>query len=241
MDMHISGSGKIPAGEYDSIRISGSGSLHGLVRCNSMAISGSAHGETLCCNESIRISGSAHFSQDVTTANLVVSGSAHTQGSITASGEVKLAGGLHCEKNLKAATLIVAGGLNVDGDIEAETARMHGGICCPGLLNAEEIEIETDGHTKIGSIGGSRIVITKKDGKNGKKRLSLFSKISGKRHVTIIEQAIEGDDIAIESVTCPRVSGRVVAVGEDCEIALLQYGERYEIHEKAKVGRIERI
>lgn len=241
MDMHISGSGKIPAGEYDAIKISGSGSLHGLVRCNSMSVSGSVHGETLYCKENVRISGSAHFSGDLTTADLVISGSAHTQGSIIASGEIKLAGGVNCERNLKAGTLIVAGGINVGGDIEAETARMHGGICCPGLLNAEEIEIETDGHTKIGSIGGSKVVITKKNGKSGKKRLALFSKISGKHHVTQIEQAIEGDDIAIENVTCPRVSGRVVAIGEDCEIELLQYSESYEIHEKAKVGKIERI
>ena len=44
MDMKISGSGVIGAGEYEDIRISGSGRLQGLVRCKSFAASGAAFG-----------------------------------------------------------------------------------------------------------------------------------------------------------------------------------------------------
>lgn len=241
MDMKISGSGNIPAGEYESIKISGSGHMQGVVRCTSLGIAGSAHGDSVVCTGDIRISGSSHFGGNVTTKSMAVSGSANIGGDLEVSDEVRLSGGVRCGGSIKAGTLIVAGGLNVGYDAEAEIARIHGGICCPGLLNAENVEIETDGHNEIGSIGGSRIMITTRHSKNRKHRLPLFVKLSGKHSVVKVAQSIEGDDIAIENVTCPRVSGRVVAIGEDCEIGLLQYSERYEIHEKAKVGRIEKL
>ena len=44
-DISISGSGKIAGGEYDNIRISGSGSMTGDVTANSVHISGSGRSE----------------------------------------------------------------------------------------------------------------------------------------------------------------------------------------------------
>ena len=56
-----------------------------------------------------------------------------------------------------------------------------------------------------------------------------------------VKNSVEGDDIALEGVTVPRVSGRVVAIGEGCEIDLVQYSEQVEISPEAKVGRTEKI
>ena len=56
-----------------------------------------------------------------------------------------------------------------------------------------------------------------------------------------VKNSVEGDDIALEGVTAPRVSGRVVAIGEGCEIDLVQYSEQVEISPEAKVGRTEKI
>ena len=56
-----------------------------------------------------------------------------------------------------------------------------------------------------------------------------------------MKNSVEGDDIALEGVTAPRVSGRVVAIGEGCEIDLVQYSEQVEISPEAKVGRTEKI
>ena len=38
MDMKISGSGSIPAGEYDVIKISGSGNIGGKVKCTELHV-----------------------------------------------------------------------------------------------------------------------------------------------------------------------------------------------------------
>lgn len=234
MDMKISGSGNIPAGEYDVIKISGSGRLAGQVKCSSLHVSGSAHGEALECWGDVRISGSAHFDKEVTCGSLYVSGAVHCGANVTVAHEIKLAGGSRCEGNLKCGELYVAGALHAEQNIEAETARIHGGISCDGLLNAEDIEIEIEQNAKssIGSIGCSKLLVEQRRVKK------LFGIRMGYLNV---KDAIEGDEIDIEHVTCPRISGRTVKVGKGCDIDLLQYSEKYEIHEKAKVGRIERI
>lgn len=235
MDMRIAGSGNIPAGEYDVIKISGSGRLVGQVKCSSLHVSGSAHGDAIECWGDVRISGSAHFGGDVTSGSLYVSGAAHCGATVTVTHEVKLSGGSRCAGNLKCSELYVAGALDAEQNIEAETARIHGSIVCDGLLNAEDIEIEIEKNAKsrIGSIGCSKLLVELRSGHKFFKRRT--------NGILTVKTEIEGDEIEIEYVVCPRVSGRCVTVGEGCEIELLQYSEKYEIHEKAKVGRIEKI
>ena len=241
MDMKISGSGSIPAGEYETIKISGSGTMEGTVKCKALHISGSANasGQIECSGE-IHISGACDFDKDILTSTLHVSGAINCDGNIHATDHVHLSGGVNVDGDLKCGTLDAHGGLNVDGDIEAETASIHGSACCGGLLNAESIEIDTRDACAIGSIGGSKIVIKYRKRKFFKNLVTINFNNKQVRGVEV-EQSIEGDEIDIENVTCPRVSGRCVTLGEGCEIELLQYSEKYEIHEKAKVGRIERI
>lgn len=241
MDMKISGSGNIPAGEYDMIKISGSGTMEGNVKCTELQVSGSANASgPVECSGEIHISGACDFDKDILTKTLQVSGAINCDGSITATAHVRLSGGVNVDGNLKCGTLDASGGLSVDGDIEAETVTMHGSVCCGGLLNAESIEVDTRDACAIGSIGGSKIVIRYKKRKFFKNLVTMTFKDKQVRGVEV-EQSIEGDEIDIENVTCPRVSGRSVTLGEGCDIELLQYSESYEIHEKAKVGRIERI
>ena len=71
--------------------------------------------------------------------------------------------------------------------------------------------------------------------------MPLFSALKGGSGMIFVENSIEGDNVALENVKVPRVSGRVVAIGEDCEIELVQYSDQVEISPKAKVGRTEKI
>ena len=144
------------------------------------------------------------------------------------------------DANIKCGTLDVHGGLRADGDIEAETVSVHGNIFSEGLLNAEQIEIDTKSGCAIGSIGCSKITATYTKRKLFPNLISV--QYNGKQIRGIkVEQTIEGDEIDIKYVTCPRVSGRTVKIGEGCEIDLLQYSESYTIDHKAKVGKIEKI
>ena len=242
MDMNISGSGQIAAGEYETIRISGSGQLSGLVRCNSLHVSGTANGCELACGNDVHVSGSSKFSGRVTTGSIAVSGSFSGDGDIVAKERVAASGSIRCGGMMKSKVISISGKGSIAGDVEAETVKVKGKLDCAGLLNAEEIEIEFKEGMAIGSIGGSKIVISKRSEEKKRVRLPLFSSLATAADgIVRVKNSVEGDDIALEGVTVPRVSGRVVAIGEGCEIDLVQYSEQVEISPEAKVGRTEKI
>lgn len=242
MNMHISGSGNIPAGEYEKVSVSGSARLHGLVRCNSFATSGSSAGESIECSENFKISGSSAFSGNVSAGYIGISGSFSCGGELVSSGKIICSGGAKCEKSIKCDELSVSGSIKIGEDVEAEKIKIDGIINCSGLLNAEDVEIKFDKGMDIGSIGGSKIIIIKEPKRKLGERLPLLSslvkKINGNVHV---EGSIEGDEIALESITCPRVTGRVVAVGAGCDIDLVQYSDQIEVSPDARVGKTEKI
>ena len=241
MDMHISGSGRVVSGEYDKIRISGSGSLQGFVRCGSFHASGSCRGEEIECREEFQVSGSSSFDKSVRAGSFGVSGAASFGGDMIVKTKLKCSGAVKCEGSIKCGTLVVSGKASVRGDVEAETVEVSGRLNCGGLLNAEEITIRYDVGMEIGSIGGSKIVIYQEGRKRKHIRLPLLSSFVGAGGTVRVGSSIEGDEIALEGVKAQRVSGRVVAIGKDCEIDLVQYSEQIEIAPEAKVGKTEKL
>ena len=252
MDMKISGSGVIGAGEYDNIKISGSGKVHGPVRCKRFAASGAVGGEgDIECMEGFRVSGSGSFKGSIKAGSLGAFGSFSCDGSISVSGKAECSGSVNflgtlkeCMGEPKDGDIIISGAADIGGDVEAETIKVDGKMDCGGLLNAEEIDIAFDSGMDIGSIGGSRISIYRSHSREKRiSRLPLISSLLsfvGSDKVNV-KTAIEGDVIAIENVCTPRVSGRIVAIGEGCEIDLVQYTEQIEVSPNAKVGKVEKV
>lgn len=243
MDMTISGSGQIAAGEYDKVRTSGSGRLNGLVRCSSFHSSGSTNGEEIECKNELVTSGSSRFSKGVKAESLATSGSFVCEGDITVEKRMGCSGGMESGGSIKCGTLIASGSLSARGDIEAETVEIDGRVSCGGLLNAEEITIKFKSGSKIRNIGGSKIVIYGHSNPEKRVRLPLLSSLmrKGGGGFLCVDESIEGDSVALEGVTAQRVSGRVVAIGDGCEIELVQYSETIEVSPEAKVGRTEKI
>ncbi len=248
IDMHISGSGYIPSGEYSEISVSGVGHFIGKVRCESFSTSGSSKGEDIDCKENFKVSGSARFAGKIEAANVKVSGSLHCDGEIMVGEAFSISGSTKCGKSIKCEKMSVSGVLNAEGDIESETVKISGVVNCAGLLNAENIEIKFDRGMNIGSIGGSKIVIVPEKVIKTSQRLPIFSSLvksvnsvkSAINRVNV-DSSIEGDEVALEYVKCPRVTGRVVAVGQGCNIDLVQYSEEIEISPDAQVGKTEKI
>ena len=245
MDLNISGSGHITPGEYDTIRVSGSAQLGDAVRCKSLYVSGSANGSNVVCEKDFHISGSCAFSGKVSAGNVAISGGTSFGGDVEATEKIAVSGGMRCGGDVRCKQLQISGNGRVSGDVEAELAKIRGALDCEGLLNAEEVDIEFEKSMEVGSIGGSKIVIYKRHGEEKKKRarLPLFASLIKRSTVgtVCVNNSIEGDEIALEGVVCRRVSGRVVAIGADCEIELVQYSEQVEVSPEAKVGRRERI
>ena len=242
--MKISGNGTISAGEYnDHISVSGSGRLAGNVRCVGLHCSGSlgAAGYVKCA-EGIRVSGSCHVQGTVEAKEIHISGSFHAGDDLCVTDGAHISGSMTCGGKVRCGILACSGGVTVQGDVEAEDVRVSGKLDCGGLLNAERIDLSSHGH--VGSIGGSEIRIHDEEWKKKTRvnRMPLLSSLVGvgRGHMTV-DELIEGDVIALEFVTVPKVVGRVVAIGEGCEIGLVQYSETIEIHPKAKVGKQEKI
>ena len=243
MDIKISGSGQLAAGEYDAVKISGSAMINGYTRCKSFHCSGSTHSvEDLECENEMKVSGSCKFDKNVKSESISISGAIKSGGDITAIGEISTSGGLKCNGSVKAGKISISGAAKIKGDMEAETIKISGVIDCGGLMNAEDVDIRFDkSGMRIGSIGGSRISIYSRNTDKGKVKLPLFSSLIRSKTAVTVENSIEGDSIAIEGVVTPRVSGRIVAIGDGCEIDLVQYSEQIEISPNAKVGKTEKI
>ena len=224
MDMSISGAGRIAPGEYENIRISGSGRLCGLVRCASLRTAGACSGESLDCTGAAKTAGSCSFSGDISSQELHCSGS------------------FSCGGSLRVNSLSVCGAVSVKEDITAEAATVIGAIKCKGLLNAETIRIKSDGFCHIGAIGGCDVRIKPEHSRTVLLRIPLLSRLYKEKWEKIqIRDHIEADVIDLVNVSAPRVSGRVVTVGDGCHIDLVQYSEEIEISPKAKVGKTEKI
>ena len=228
MNMKISGSGVVPAGEYDDIKTSGSSRLLGEVRCESLCTSGMTRAESLFCRGKIIGSGKSLFSGSVCAKKIKSSGNFYCAGDIRADS-IESSGSIKCKSKIKSKYLNSSGVISAS-QIEAENVTVYGALRCEGLLNAENVEIISDGKCIIGSIGGSKITV--------KPRRWIFSFFKRR---TVVKSTIEGDEITLKKVICPRVSGRAVIVRGGCIIDLLQYSEKIEIARGARVKRIEKV
>ena len=229
MDMRVSGKGKIPPGEYNKITLRGSGTLHGKVLCAALRASGSTKGEEIECTERFKASGRVRFSGDIISPQIRVAGSLSCNGSLIAKDRLSCHGSAKCAKSIKCTHLSHSGTLLVGADIEAESVRISGSLHCEGLLNAGSTYLQADKTMHVESIGGSSIHIKRK----------RFSVIPKRR--VIVSSAIEGDELTLEYVTCPRVTGRRVLIGKGCKIDLVQYSDSLELSPKAKCGKTEKI
>lgn len=243
MDIKIAGSGTVAAGEYKNVHISGSGRIAGPIRCTSLHCAGSVRGSgDIEVVENLKTSGSATFENNVTANSVSFSGSGRVEGSCTIRGEGRFAGSFHCGGALKGNTVSIGGSAKT-ASIEAEEITICGKIVCHGLLNAEKITVKMDGSaSEIGNIGGSLIRIYPEWNKR-ETRLPLLSKLLGKGEKSrlVVQDSIEGDEIALENVTAKTVVGRTIAIGAGCRVDLVQYSEQLEISPDAVVEKQEKI
>ena len=82
-DIRISGSGTVGSGEYNEVKISGSGRICGDVKCERFAVSGSAHSAGVIeCSGELSVSGSLKTDGGVKADSARISGSTAIGGSL---------------------------------------------------------------------------------------------------------------------------------------------------------------
>ena len=246
--MKISGSGRIPAGDYnDRISIDGSGTLDGNVRCLGFSSEGSTHCTgSLECAEEIRSSGAICIEGNTVSSALSVTGSARVTGDLIVQNATRAAGSLVINGNVKSGRLFCAGYLQADNGVETQEFRMDGQVKCNGSIKADVVDIALDRIAKsaVDAISCKEIRVYRKHvSENGKRknRRSLFAKIRSKKIRLTVSDTVEGDVVALECVKAPKVVGRVVTIGAGCQVDVVQYRETCEVNPHAKVGRCEKV
>ncbi len=220
-NVHINGSGSVGGGTYDSVTINGSGHVNGDLVCQRMTINGS---------------GSVHGNLQASDL-FDINGSGKVQGNITETGKVGLHGSARIEGSIHCRSFFSAGSSKINGDCEGEDVTMEGAITVGGLVNGERVRFKLQGNSKVGSIGGTEIVVEQKAGGIGNNMVVKFlgfeifkSGGDGKTGSALLEtDTIEGDVISLVNTHANRVSGRIVKIGPGCRIGQLEYTESVEV------------
>lgn len=235
-DISISGSGVINGGEYDRVKISGSGKIQGNVEANS-----------------IKISGSGLIDGDVRTAELNVSGSTNIRGSVKSevvinNGSLVIEddvqtlqltnnGSIRFHESVTAKMITTRGSFSADEDVDAEQFDSKGSIKIKESLTAKKIIIEINGKCYAEKVQGEEIIVKLSP-------FSIFTAIiqfivqlfAGKSGLNRMRtESIQGTRIQVEHVDVKTIRGDDVVIGPDSEVELVEYTNSIYIHSRAKV------
>ncbi|MFN4218491.1 MAG: polymer-forming cytoskeletal protein [Candidatus Bipolaricaulia bacterium] len=159
-NVHLTGSGRISGGYYDTVTVAGSGRIEGDVDTNLIKTAGSCRIDGDVKTKELKTAGSCRVAGDVKAELMKTAGSCTIEGDVHAD-EIKIAGTQTVEGSIKAKEITSAGSLKVTNDVEAEKFLSRGGFEIGGLLSAEEVKIELGGG-KVSEIGGTRIEVRRR-------------------------------------------------------------------------------
>jgi cytoskeletal protein CcmA (bactofilin family) len=242
-DVYISGSGSVSP---DEIRISGSGTIPGGLRTKRIACAGrvSIGGDVEA--EEMRFSGFAEVQGSIGAKFLEASGTLAVGGEVKGS-KVEVAGLFKAGKliNLDDA-LSVHGYLRASDDVNVErSVRLRGGFVIHGRVVTGSFEARLRGMEWLKRLE-SHV-------ENGIEAVNVDIRRSTDRGVTILGVPVLGrifregrlyttdvvakDRAYLENVTCDNVRGRVVVLGEGCEVrGKVEYSESVSTHPASKLG-----
>ncbi len=242
-DLRISGAGSAGGGRFNEVRISGAGNINGDIECNTFRSSGASSVKGNIKTKIFESSGASDVKGNVEASEMRISGAGKINGSVSA-GKLKISGAGDIGGNLHAEIVEVSGGTDIKGDVEAESFKASGGFRIGGLLNAGEINININGKCSAKEIGGEKINIRRNSSFGGGAFSGGVFKVIKDMfnvHEYLVTEAIEGDDIYIESTVAKVVRGNNVTIGSDCDIDVVEYKNDIKIEKDARVKEQKRI
>ncbi len=253
-DLKINGSGTSGGGQFNTVKISGSGKIMGDVDCNELKISGSGTISGNINSGLIKTSGSSRITGNMKAETIIISGSSRVDGSIKVasmeiSGSTKISEDLICkdfkvsgsckvEGKLQGGKVKSSGSLKVDKDCEVEAFTSRGSVNINGLLSADMVDIQVDHTSSIKEIGGETISIKHEQSVNLLKQVVNFFL---QRDDYLQSELIEGDEIFLENTKAKLVRGKNVVIGENCEITTVEYSGTLDVRKNSKVGESVKI
>lgn len=216
----IAGSGSAGGGEFDAVKISGKGQVHGDVAC-----------------DVFKTNGASDIFGNVQAKTMTVNGASKLEGNLEV-GEWKIQGSADVKGKVSGEVIKVEGFVKIEGDCEAEnfTGKCH--FTIGGMLNAGFIDIDLYGACSVKEIGGETIRIQKEMSFIRLKEM-IKSMFNYSDKLTV--DTVEGDDIYLEYTKAKVVRGNHVKLGTGCEVELVEYKESFEQDKDAKVKQSEKV
>ncbi len=243
--MKISGKGNIDGGVYnEDIYVIGMAQISGAIKCTGVSVSGTLKSDgEIDCEGAFLASGFVSAKGSVSAREIKVSGTATFSGGAASLGKLDVNGKLSCGGGVKCESLTVSGEAEIKGEVEADSVYLFGNVDCDGLINADTVEIHpARSGNRVLSIGGGVITVFPDKVAAFVNKTPLLTKlVGGNVGVLSVEEGIEGDEITLEFVKCPSVSGRVIKIGKGCEIGHVKYSESIDVSSDATVTYMEKV
>lgn len=203
--------------------------------------------------QSAKIDGIAWVNGDIDSDSLIVNGKADIKGSVrTGNAEVhglaqvgswfeaeccKIEGMLDVEEAMKCREAKVYGSLTVHGCCQAERLISEGKLKLDAL-SAGEMRMKLDGQSSVRELSAGKVDVSCKGDwlRSGWQKLLSFTK-EHRLHAG----TIEGEDIYLEHTTASVVRGARVKIGPGCDIGLVQYSEKLELHSQSDIRQTKRF
>ena len=181
----------------------------------------------LAC-ERLRVMGQLQARADVSVETATIMGQVSCHGDVIAA-KLTVMGSLSCSGHLSARELKTAGEVVVKGNCGADRALIRGALTVDGLFSADEARIRLHGPCRVREMGMERLIV---------ELPRYLWKPRIRRHGTLEADVIEADWVDLVHTHARVVRAQVVRLGPGCEIECVEYGQSYEAHPGAQVGRV---
>lgn len=170
----------------------------------------------------VTVRGEGVVNGDLECTQLKVMGTMQIAGAATIAS-VRVMGTLTIDGALRGEKCSILGECTVQGDCSAEILRVKGTCEIAGMVNADQVNIEFFGPSKIREIGCETA--------NLRPRKHWF------KHNNCIcnVDTIEGDDLHLEQVKARVIRGNRIEIGPNCTVERVEYGSSLSVHPTAHV------
>ena len=234
-DMKYSGLMTMPGGSYRRVKLEGMITIDGDLDCDDIRTEGLFTGNGTVKSTTGKFNGSANVKGSVVSDEVDVNGELKVGGDLSVQ-DIDVEGRLFVKGSVASENIDMRGELKAGGNCDAEVFNCKGTFKIDGTLNAGEINASLYAAAHAKEIGGEKISIRKGDNTAMGILSTLFTPIIfGKTHLTV--ETIEGDDVHIEHTTAKVVRGDKVAIGDGCEIDLVEYRTDFKKTSGARVQK----
>lgn len=216
-DLKMVGTTTSAGGTFGNVKLIGESVLAGDVDCLKLSNVGE-----LVVNGSLR------------AERLKMTGECEVHGSFTAltvrgRGEIKI------RQTMRGESVKYTGNIETGGDCEANSLELGGAFDVSGLLSADRLDVKMYGHCRAKEIGGTKLRVKRS------KASRLLNLVQSKERAMLNADQIEGDTVELDYTIAGVVRGNNVTIGAGCEIGIVEYRDKLNVHNNAVVKKFIRL